>query len=80
MEFLSHSKTETDVSKFLKQLHTQVLVKMLYGEMDVHLGYENDSAVGNTTGNSRNGSSPKTIQTEHSETSISIPSDRNNLF
>ena len=39
-EFLSQVKTEVDVSKFLKQLHSQVLEKMLEGEMDVHLGYE----------------------------------------
>ena len=39
-EFLSQFKTEADVSKFLKQLHAQVLEKMLEGEMDAHLGYE----------------------------------------
>lgn len=33
-EFLSQFKTEADVSKFLKQLHVQVLEKMLEGEMD----------------------------------------------
>lgn len=35
-EFLSQFKTEADVSKFLKQLHAQVLEKMLEGEMDAH--------------------------------------------
>ena len=39
-EFISQFKTEADVSKFLKQLHAQVLEKMLEGEMDDHLGYE----------------------------------------
>ena len=33
-EFISQFKTEADVSKFLKQLHAQVLEKMLEGEMD----------------------------------------------
>ena len=33
-EFLSQFKTKADVSKFLKQLHAQVLEKMLEGEMD----------------------------------------------
>ena len=42
-EFLSQFKTEADVSKFLKQLHVQVLEKMLEGEMDAHLGYEKNS-------------------------------------
>ena len=63
-EFLSQFKTEADVSKFLKQLHSQVLEKMLEGEMDVHLGYEKNSVAGNNSGNSRNGKYPKKIQTE----------------
>lgn len=72
-EFLSQFKTEDDVSKFLKQLHAQVLEKMLEGEMDVHLGYEKNSVSGNNSGNSRNGKYPKKIQTEHSESVISVP-------
>ena len=43
-KFISQFKTEADVSKFLKQLHAQVLEKMLEGEMDAHLGYEKNSA------------------------------------
>lgn len=49
-EFLSQFRTEADVSKFLKQLHAQVLEKMLEGEMDVHLGYEKNSVSGTTVG------------------------------
>ena len=33
-EFLKQFKTEEDVSKFLKNLHSQVLEQMLQGEMD----------------------------------------------
>ena len=76
-EFLSQFKTEADVSKFLKQLHAQVLEKMLEGEMDAHLGYEKNSVSGHNSGNSRNGSYPKKIQTEHGEAVIPIPRDRN---
>ena len=79
-EFLSQFKTEADVSKFLKQLHAQVLEKMLEGEMDAHLGYEKNSVAGNNSANSRNGSYPKKIQTEHGESVISIPRDRNGQF
>ena len=79
-EFLSQFKTEVDVSKFLKQLHAQVLEKMLEGEMDAHLGYEKNSVTGNNSGNSRNGSYPKKIQTEHGKAVISIPRDRNGQF
>ena len=38
-EFISQFKTEADVSKFLKQLHAQVLEKMLEGEMDAHFEF-----------------------------------------
>ena len=79
-EFISQFKTEADVSRFLKQLHAQVLEKMLEGEMDAHLGYEKNSVAGNNSGNSRNGSYPKKIQTEHGEAVISIPRDRNGQF
>ena len=79
-EFLSQFRTESDVSKFLKQLHAQVLEKMLEGEMDAHLGYEKNSVVGNNRGNSRNGSYPKRIQTEHGEAVISIPRDHNGKY
>lgn len=48
-EFLSQFKTEQDVSKFLKQLHAQVLEQMLQGEMDAHLGYEKNSVKGNNS-------------------------------
>jgi putative transposase len=47
-EFLSRFKTEADVSNFLKQLHAQVLEKMLEGKMDAHLGYEKNSVARNT--------------------------------
>ena len=45
-KFLNQFKTEADVSKFLKQLHAQVLEKMLEGEMDAHLGYERVKSTG----------------------------------
>lgn len=79
-EFLSQFKTESDVSSFLKDLHSQVLENMLQGEMDVHLGYEKHNVTGNNSGNSRNGSFPKKIQTEHGEQVIEIPRDRNGSF
>ncbi len=79
-EFLKQFKTEEDVSKFLKDLHSKVLEQMLQGEMDAHLGYEKNDVSGNNTGNSRNGSFPKVIQTEHGESTISIPRDRKGEF
>ncbi|MFR9547173.1 MAG: IS256 family transposase [Rikenellaceae bacterium] len=79
-EFLSQFKTEEDVSTFLKDLHAQVLEQMLQGEMDSHLGYERHSQDGYNTGNSRNGSYSKRIQTEHGEQRIDVPRDRKGAF
>ncbi|MFA5458512.1 MAG: transposase [Synergistaceae bacterium] len=79
-QFMVKKKTEEDVSKFLKDLHSQVLEQMLQGEMDAHLGYEKHDVSGNNTGNSRNGSFPKTIQTEHGKSTIQIPKDRNGEY
>ena len=76
-EFLKQFKMEEDVSKFLKDLHSHVLEQMLQGEMDAHLGYEKHDVAGNNTDNSRNRSFLKTIQTEHGESTIQIPGDRN---
>ena len=53
---------------------------MLEGEMDAHWGYEKDSVAGNNSDNSRIGSYPKKIQTEHGEAVISIPRDRSGQF
>ena len=53
---------------------------MLQGEMDVHWGYEKHSTDGKNGGNSRNGSYPKKIQTEHGEIIIHIPRDRKSDF
>lgn len=79
-EFLSQFKSEDDVSRFLKDLHSQVLEELLQGELDSHLGYAKHSVAGNNSGNSRNGSFPKTIQTQHGESTIQIPRDRNGEF
>ena len=79
-EFLSQFKTEEDVSQFLKDLHSQVLEQMLQGEMDVHLGYDKHSTDGYNSGNSRNGSFSKKIQSEHGEHLIEVPRDRKGEF
>lgn len=79
-EFLSQFKTEEDVSQFLKDLHSQVLEQMLQGEMDSHLGYDKHSSDGYNSGNSRNGSFSKKIQSEHGEHIIEVPRDRKGEF
>jgi len=70
----------TDVQSLLKDLFKNTVETMLEGELDEHLGYEKHSAVGNNSGNSRNGYGQKTLKTEIGETTISVPRDRNGDF
>ncbi len=79
-EFLSQFKTGDDVTAFMKELHARVYEQMLEGEMDNHLGYEKHSSKGDNTGNSRNGSYKKQIQTEMGESIIQVPRDREGDF
>lgn len=79
-EFLSQFKTGEDVTAFMKELHTRVYEQMLEGEMDTHLGYEKHSNQGDHSGNSRNGSYKKQIQTEMGESVIQVPRDREGNF
>jgi putative transposase len=46
----------------LKQLTKQLLERAMSAEMTEHVGYEKHDAVGNNSGNSRNGTSAKTIK------------------
>ena len=48
--------------------------------MDHHLGYEKHSKDGNNTGDSRNGTSKKTIIADNREIEIDVPRDRNGSF
>lgn len=79
-EFLSQFKTASDVDSFLKKLHAKVYEGMLEGEMENHLGYEKNAPEGKNSGNSRNGSYSKTIQTEYGESRIEVPRDRSGDF
>jgi transposase-like protein len=54
--------------------------RMLEGEMSAHLGYEPNEAKGRNTGNSRNGHSSKTVQTESGPVEIRVPRDRQGSF
>jgi putative transposase len=49
-------------------------------EMAEHLGYEKHDAAGDNSGNSRNGSSGKTMKGDFGELPIEVPRDRNSEF
>src|ERR1700693_5007156 len=48
--------------------------------MTDHLGYEKHEAAGRGSGNSRNGTSEKTLKSESGEMAIEVPRDRNGSF
>ena len=64
----------------LKQLQKRLLEKALGAELTVHLGYGKHEAAGDNSGNSRNGTSPKTIKGEFGNMDLATPRDRNGTF
>ncbi|MGF6936382.1 hypothetical protein OKW41_005544 [Paraburkholderia sp. UCT70] len=54
--------------------------RALETEMSEHLGHGKSEAVTNTTGNTRNGHSAKTLQGEFGELPLNIPRDRQGAF
>lgn len=48
--------------------------------MSLRLGYDKHSPVGRNKGNSRNGSTPKTVTTEVGQLTVQVPRDREGSF
>jgi putative transposase len=69
-----------DIQSKLKRLFAGTIEQMLESEMDVHLGYDKNSVLGNNSGNSRNGYNHKTIISDYGESEIAVPRDRNGEF
>jgi transposase-like protein len=64
----------------LTDLVRHVLQTGLEIELTDHLGYEAHAVEGRNTGNSRNGSYPKTVTTEVGKVELRVPRDRNGSF
>lgn len=64
----------------LTALVRRVLQTGLEVEMTDHLGYDRHAAEGRGSGNSRNGSYPKTVTTDIGKVSLRVPRDRNASF
>jgi putative transposase len=64
----------------LKQLTKQLLERAMSAEMTEHVGYEKHDATGNNSGNSRNGTSAKTIKGTFGTMPLEVPRDRNGTF
>jgi transposase-like protein len=63
-----------------KQLKKALIERALGAELTEHLGYEKGDPAGRGTGNSRNGTSSKTVLTEDGEFDIAVPRDRAGSF
>lgn len=64
----------------LDQLSKALLERALQGEMTHHLGYEKHDPSGHNSGNSRNGTSAKTVKGKRGQVQLSVPRDRNSEF
>jgi putative transposase len=67
-------------SGLLKQLTKALLERAMNAELTHHLGYEKHDPAGYHSGNSRNGTSPKTVKGEFGEMVVETPRDRNGSF
>jgi putative transposase len=64
----------------LKQITKALVERALHAEMAAHLGHGKHETVANPAGNTRNGTSRKTIKGEFGELPIEIPRDRHGSF
>jgi putative transposase len=82
-ELLAGYKSPEDLTGpdgLLKELTGALVERALGAELTDHLGYEEGDPEGEGSGNSRNGTSPKTLVTEQGEVPIEVPRDRNGTF
>ena len=63
-----------------KELTKALVERMLAGELNHHLGVERHEVASYHNGNSRNGTSPKTLKADTGEMTIEVPRERNGTF
>ena len=64
----------------LKQLTKAIVERALRAGLAAHLGHDRHAAVANDSGNTRNGSSAKTLKGDFGALPIGIPRDRDGSF
>lgn len=72
--------TIEDVNGFVKDLVGPTIQAILDAELTHHLGYAKHDHQHEPTGNSRNGSSKKTLKTTQGPLELEIPRDREGTF
>src|SRR2546426_7294700 len=70
----------TGADGLFKQLKKALIERALGAELSDHLGLREGARAGRGSGNSRNGTSAKTILTEDGEIDIAVPRDRAGSF
>ena len=79
--FFKQFKSKESFQEYFGAMFKQGIEEMLQSELDDHLGYLKHTKEGDNSGNSRNGSFPKTITTESvGDIILNIPRDRNGQF
>lgn len=82
-ELLAGARTEEEIvgpGGVLGQLTKRLVERALSAELTDHLGYEPHQEPPGGTGNTRNGSTAKTLATEHGPVRIETPRDRKGSF
>jgi putative transposase len=82
-ELLAGARTEEEIvgpGGVLAQLTRRLVERAMDAELTEHLGYERGEAPPGGAGNARNGSTPKTLHTDHGSVRIETPRDRNGSF
>jgi putative transposase len=82
-ELLKEYRSPEDMfgtDSLLQQLTKALVERAMQAELTHHLGYEKNSSEGKNTGNSRNGSFPKTIKGKRGQVQIDVPRDRAGRF
>ena len=64
----------------LKRMVKEMSEQLMEAEMSEHLGYEKYESKGKNSGNSRNGTTDKTVRSDYGEVGLEIPRDRNGSF
>jgi putative transposase len=82
-ELLAGARSEEEIvgpGGLLAQLTKRLVERAMDVELTEHLGYEPHQEPPGGTGNTRNGSTPKTLATEHGPVAIRTPRDRDGSF
>ena len=82
-QLLAGASTEQEIAGpggLLAELTKRLVERAMEVELTDHLGYEPHQEPPGGTGNTRNGTSPKTLVTEHGQVAIDAPRDRDGSF